>query len=120
MFHFPSLSCLLRILSGAGRQGAFAAPKRIRSKKTDIQGMHAAPANSAMFISQVSFFCFELTLGRGAAPRCNISAWSLSLSFSTAHAAAIPLPFDALPRRVTPKLAGYIVSQWGALTALGF
>ena len=30
------------------------------------------------------------------------------------------LAFDALPRRVTPKLAGYIISQWGALTALGF
>ena len=41
--------------------------------------MHAAPANSAMFISQVSLFCFELSLGRGAAPRCNVCAWSLSL-----------------------------------------
>ena len=29
--------------------------------------MHAAPANSAMFISQVSLFFFELSLGR--APR---------------------------------------------------
>ena len=69
---------------------------------------------------RVCLFCFEFFLGRGAAPRCNVCAWSLSLSFSTAHAAAIPLPFDALPRRVTPKLAGYTVSQWGALTALGF
>ena len=34
--------------------------------------MHTAPANSAMFISQVTFFCFELSLGRGAALRCNI------------------------------------------------
>ena len=120
------LSFLLRILFEAGRQGALAAPKRIRSKKdrrvapsppqkefeakkTEARRMHTAPANSAMFIFQVSFFCFELSLGRGAAPRCNICAWSLSLSFSTAHAAAIPLTFDALPRRVTLKLAGYIM-----------
>ena len=79
--------------------------------------MHAAPANSAIFISQVSFLLRTLF---GAGRRVVTCSWSLSLSFSTAHAAAMPLPFDALPRRVTPKLAGYIVSQWGALTALGF
>jgi len=57
----------------------------------------------------------------GGAPR-RVATFVLgrSLSFSAAHAAAIPLPFDALPRRVTPKFAGYIVSQWGAMTALGF
>ena len=69
-----SLSFLLRILSGAGRQGAKAPspPQReFEAKKTDAHRMHAAPANSAMFISQVSLFCFELSLGRGAAPRCN-------------------------------------------------
>ena len=105
---------------GRGAKAPSPPQREFEAKKTDAHRMHTAPANSAMFISQISLFCFELSLGRGAAPRCKVCAWSLSLSFSTAHAAAMPLPFDALPRRVTPKLAGYIVSQWCALAALGF
>ena len=47
--------------------------------------MHAAPANSAMFISQVSLFCFELSSGRGAAPRCNLCLVALSLFLNRAR-----------------------------------
>ena len=111
---------LLRILFGAGRQGALAAPKRVRSKK-ERRAPHVRSARQQRHVYFSSLpFCFELSLWRCAAPRCNVGAWLLSLSFSSAHAAAIPLPFDALPRRVTPKLAGFIVPEWGALAALGF
>ena len=67
---------------GRGAKAPSPPQREFEAKKTDTHGMHAAPANSAMFISQVSLFCFEISLGRGAAPRCNVCAWPLSLSLS--------------------------------------
>jgi hypothetical protein len=47
--------------------------------------MHAAPANSTMLISQVSLFCFELSSGQGAVPRCNLCLVALSLFLNRAR-----------------------------------
>ena len=47
--------------------------------------MHAAPANSTMHISQVSLFCFELSSGQGAVPRCNLCLVALSLFLNRAR-----------------------------------
>ena len=108
--------CLFCFGFSLGRRRRLGAPpqREFEAKKTDAHRMHAAPANSAMFISQVFFFCFELSLGRGAAPRCNVCAWSLSLSlflnrarrrdtFTFRHAAT---PCHAEARRVNCVAVG--------------
>ena len=49
-----------RLLSVASKASS-PLQREFEAKKTDAHRMHAAPANSAMFISQVTFFCFELS-----------------------------------------------------------
>ena len=65
--YFSSLSFLLRILFGAGRQDALAAQRDFEAKKRDAHRVYAAPANSAIFISQVSLFLLRFLWG--GAPR---------------------------------------------------
>ena len=84
--------------------------------------MHTAPANSAMFISQVTFFCFELSLGRGAALRCNICFLNRARRGDTWLAMRklppAPVPYaKALPAPVATWLAmrKLPLSQWGAV-----
>ena len=87
------------------QRDALAPRPRIRSKKE----RRVPYARSARQQRHVYFLILPFLLrtlfgaGRRAALKLVLVR---SLSFSTAHAAAIPLPVDALPRRVTPKLAG--------------
>ena len=49
----------------------------------DFAHVHAAPANSALFLPQVSLFCFEFSLGRlrrlGAPPQRELEAKKIDL-----------------------------------------
>jgi hypothetical protein len=125
---WPCLSCLCR--SGARCASLFfassslwsGAPRRLRRPKENTKQKRQTrtactqrPPTAPYLYLRSPFFALKSLWGDATIVlgRC------LSLS-QPWHAAAIPLSFDALPRRVTPKLSGYIVSQWCALTALGF
>ena len=105
-----------------GGEGALAPRPKENSKQkrqTRTACAQSPPTAPCLFLKSPFFSLNSLW---GGAPRrvATLCLVAVSLSFSTAHAAAMPLPFDALPRRVTPKLAGFIMSQWGAQAALGF